>query len=458
MTFKQISIRLHKWLGLFSGGVVCVVCLTGALYAFKEEIEAVSEPWRFVSAAPLPSTSSALPPARPAPSPSLHLGPHLPAPPTSRPVLPPSEIFKQIEPLPEAWRPYALTYGEATDAVRVDLTAPEGKQGIVWIDPYEGTVLKRIEKEAGDFDFFRFVLDGHRRLWLPPAIGKPLVGSCVLVFLVVLLSGCVIWWPKVWTRERLRRLFRIKCDGGTRRLLFDAHMVVGVYAVVVLVGLAATGLVWSFDWYSRGVYRLTGGKELKAYKLPVSDTTAMERSDARGTAFPLDKLYHRLREEEPVATGFYFVMPQRPEDVCRVSIVHKRNSYYRTDNRFFDRYSLEELSGEGPYAGRYQAAPLPDRLRRMNLEWHDGRIAGWPGKLVVCLAALAGASLPVSGYWIWWKKRKGKRKQPERPEREKACHLTASEAIGRGPSAYLKKTQNNNKSDAFRDPGGYFFK
>lgn len=426
MTFKQISIRLHKWLGLFSGGVVCVVCLTGALYAFKEEIEAVSEPWRFVSAVPLPPTYPALlptspPPAHPASSPRLPSAPRPPAPPTSRPPLPPSEIFKRIEPLPQAWRPYALTYGEATDAVRVDLTAPGGKQGIVWIDPYEGTVLKRIEKEAGDFDFFRFVLEGHRRLWLPPAIGKPLVGSCVLVFLVVLLSGCVVWWPKVWTRERLRRYFRIKCDGGMRRLLFDAHVVVGLYAGVVLIGLAATGLVWSFGWYSRGVYRLTGGKELKAYRLPMSDTTAMERSDAPIAAFPLDKLYHRLREEEPAATGFYFVMPQRPEDVCRVSIVHKRNSYYRTDNRFFDRYSLEELSGEGPYAGRYRTAPPPDRLRRMNLELHDGRIAGWPGKLVVCLAALAGASLPVSGYWIWGKKRKGKRKrkQSERPEREK---------------------------------------
>lgn len=436
MAWKRICRRLHTWLGLASGGVVAMVCLTGALYALKDEIEAATQPWRFVQ------------PQKEAP-------------------LPPSEILRRVEPLGEGLRPFALTYGEAFDAIRVDLAGPEGKQAIVWLHPADGHMLKIIRKEGGDFDFFRFVLDGHRRLWLPPAVGKPLVGSCVLLFLLVLLTGLVVWWPKVWTRDRLRRLFRIERDGGRRRLLFDLHVVVGMYAALVLILPAATGLVWSFEWYSRGVYRLTGGEELKAYKLPVSDTTAVKQAGGRtigqagepvgalrggqandptigpvtaGTpglasgpmtataqtrrcsqtdsrplslpaAFPVDRLYHRLRAEEPEATGFYIVMPDRPEDVCRVSIVHRRGSYYQTDNRFFDRYRLHELSGEGPYAGRYRAAPLPDRLRRMNLELHDGRIAGRPGKLIVCLAALVGASLPVTGYLIWWNKRKGKRRR-----------------------------------------------
>lgn len=442
MAWKRICRRLHTWLGLVSGGVVVVVCLTGALYAWKDEIEAATQPWRFVQ----PRKEATLP------QPFVQ--------PQKEATLPPSEILRRVEPLGGGLQPFALTYGEAADAIRVDLAGPEGEQAIVWLHPADGHLLKIIRKEAGDFDFFRFVLDGHRRLWLPPAVGKPLVGSCVLLFLLVLLTGLVVWWPKVWTRDRLRRLFRIERDGGRRRLLFDLHVVLGMYAALVLILLAATGLVWSFEWYSRGVYRLTGGKELKAYKLPVSDTTAVKRAsgppadELRGgqangptigpvtaraqnltcsqtdsrphtltgsspdsrplslpAAFPADCLYHRLRAEEPEATGFYIVMPRRPEDVCRVSIVHRRGSYYQTDNRFFDRYSLNELSGEGPYAGRYRTAPLPDRIRRMNLELHDGRIAGRPGKLIVCLAALVGASLPVTGYLIWWNKRKGKRRR-----------------------------------------------
>lgn len=381
MAWKQICIRLHKWLGLISGGVVCIICLTGAMYAFKDEMEAAAEPWRFVQ-------------------------------PLDKAVLPPSEILHRVEMVAEGFRPSAVTYGGAADAIRVDLSGSEGRQASVWVDPYRGEIRKIIRKEARDFDFFRFILDGHRSLWLPPALGKPLVGSCVLVFMVVLATGLVIWWPKVWTRDRLRRLFRIKRDGGSRRLIFDLHVVLGMYAALVLLFLAATGLVWSFGWYSRGVYRLTGGKELKAYKLPVSDTTtAGRRSEA---VFPFDRLYDRLRQEEPEATEFYFVIPERPEDVARVSIVHKPRSYYRTDNRFFDRYTLQELDGEGPYAGRYREAPLPDRIRRMNLDLHDGRIAGWPGKWLVCLAAWTGATLPPTGYLIWWNKRKSKRRAQQR--------------------------------------------
>lgn len=391
MKWKRICARLHTWLGLFSGGVVTVVCLTGALYAFKDEIEAATQPWRRVQLSEATGRSGQLSEAS---------------------MLLPSEILKQVEATglyTEGYQPVALTYGEATDAIRIDLAGPEGGRASLWADPYRGDIRKLIRKEAGAFDFFGFILDGHRRLWLPPAIGKPLVGGCVLVFMIVLATGLVVWWPKVWTRERLRRFFRIQWKGGSRRLIFDLHAVLGMYAALVLLLLAATGLVWSFDWYSRGVYRLTGGKELKAYQLPVSDTASVSRMAATEAAFPIDRLYDLLRREEPRATEFYLVIPQRREDVARVSIVHRRGSYYRTDNRFFDRYSLQELVGEGPYAGRYRKASWPDRIRRMNLELHDGRIAGWPGKLAVCLASLIGVSLPLTGYLLWWNKRKGKR-------------------------------------------------
>lgn len=436
MGWKHICVRLHTWLGLLSGGVITLVCLTGALYAFKDEIEAATQPWRRVQ---LPATAAQTgqdkrpgeaekhprlygQPSEATSEPGLYGQSSEAAGQSGRPQeatsepgqakqsleaspLLPSDILNALEATglhAEGYHPLALTYGEAADAIRIDLAGPEGAVASVWADPYGGEILKLTRKEAGDFDFFRFILNGHRRLWLPPAIGKPLVGSCVLIFMIVLATGLIVWWPKAWTRDRLRRFFRIERHRGSHRLIFDLHAVLGTYAALVLLLLGATGLVWSFDWYSRGVYRLTGGKELKAYKLPVSDTTALGRLPAAATAFPIDRLYRQLRREEPEATEFYIVIPRRPEDVARASIVHRRRSYYRTDNRFFDRYTLQELTGEGPYAGPYRQASLPDRIRRMNLELHDGRIAGWPGKLAV--------SLPLTGYLLWWNKRKNKRR------------------------------------------------
>ena len=41
---------------------------------------------------------------------------------------------------------------------------------------------------------------------------------------------------------------------------------------------------------------------------------------------------------------------------------------------------------------------------------HMGRWAGWFSKLIYMLAAIIGATLPLSGYYMWWKRTQLKRK------------------------------------------------
>lgn len=371
---KKIARKIHLCVGMVSAVPVFIVCLTGALYVFKDEAEDLAQPWRFTE-------------------------------PSAAPVLLPSTVMKQAEKAIEGGTVHALTYGEPADALRVDGTDSQGNFFSLWLNPYDGTVQKAVRADERSFDFFRFLMDGHRRLWLPRAIGRPVVGTCVLLFALALVTGLALWWPRSWNRQAFRRLFGVKRKAGSRRLVFDLHQVVGMYAALVLLLLAGTGLVWSFEWYSKGLYRLTGGKELKPYKLPQSKLPA----PAGNASFPVDELYRRVRAASPEAKEFYFVIPREPGDVCRVSVVHRRDSYYRTDNLFFDRYTLEELPGEGPYAGRYREASFPDRIRRMNLEIHDGRIGGLPGKILVFLAALTGASLPVTGWILWARKRTGRK-------------------------------------------------
>ena len=40
---------------------------------------------------------------------------------------------------------------------------------------------------------------------------------------------------------------------------------------------------------------------------------------------------------------------------------------------------------------------------------HTGKWAGWFSRVLYALAALVGGFLPISGYYLWWKKRQGKR-------------------------------------------------
>lgn len=47
---------------------------------------------------------------------------------------------------------------------------------------------------------------------------------------------------------------------GRKRLFYDLHNVLGAYAFLLLLVSAATGPMWSFDWYRNGVYKLFGAK------------------------------------------------------------------------------------------------------------------------------------------------------------------------------------------------------
>lgn len=366
---KTIS-KLHLWLGLPSGIVVFIVCVTGCLYVFKQEITDITEPWRFTPA-------------------------------QQKTVLLPSELLAISDScIDENRQATAITYGESTDAVWVDYYDREKGMSTVFVNQYDGQVNKTVSKSPDQFDFFGFVLKGHRTLWLPGEIGKPIVGYSVLLFTITIITGLFLWWPRKWTRANIRRNFTIRA----RRLNFDFHNVLGGYSALLLLVLCLTGLIWSLDWFGNSVYYITsGGKEVKPYVLPKSDTTKVSAE-----IDVLDKLYLQLREQEPEATTFYFALPQNTDDVIRVSIVHERGSFYKTDNLFFDRYTLEPLQGQGPYAGKYTEVSTADKIRRINLEIHDGRILGVWGKMLAFVVSLIGASLPVTGIIIWWRRKQKK--------------------------------------------------
>ena len=149
------------------------------------------------------------------------------------------------------------------------------------------------------------------------------------------------------------------------------------------------------------MYSITsGGEELKPYVLPVSD---IHLQVVNRVTNPLDRLYTQLRHEEPAAKTFYFALPGQADGVYRVSVVHKEG-LTTVPIICFDRYTLVSLKGAGPYAGKYTEASPADKFRRMNLEIHDGRIWGLPGKIIMFLASLTGASLPVTGFIIWYRK------------------------------------------------------
>jgi len=72
-----------------------------------------------------------------------------------------------------------------------------------------------------------------------------------------------------------------------------------------------------------------------------------------------------------------------------------------------------ELPATGTYAGAFRDASVPDKIKRMNYDIHVGAVLGLPGKILAFFASLIAASLPVTGFYIWWGRRKKKVEKPE---------------------------------------------
>jgi uncharacterized iron-regulated membrane protein len=75
--------------------------------------------------------------------------------------------------------------------------------------------------------------------------------------------------------------------------------------------------------------------------------------------------------------------------------------YYDRDDLQFDQYTGQLLNIT--HAARKSRG---QQLLEMNYDIHVGAIGGLPGKIIAFIISLICASLPVTGFYIWWEKRK----------------------------------------------------
>jgi len=73
---------------------------------------------------------------------------------------------------------------------------------------------------------------------------------------------------------------------------------------------------------------------------------------------------------------------------------------------------MKELPATGVYAGSFRDATIANKFNRMNYDIHVGAILGLPGKILAFFASLIAASLPVTGFYIWWGRRRKASSQP----------------------------------------------
>ncbi|EOR96015.1 putative iron-regulated membrane protein [Arcticibacter svalbardensis MN12-7] len=370
MTFKKLTGKLHLWLGLISGILVLFLGITGCILAFEREIENVTQPYRFTKV-------------------------------EQSPLLRPSELKKIADQELPGKAAHSIGYEPGKSATAVYYgDKPEAYYYIVFLNPYTGKVLE--VKNMSD-DFFRIIIMGHFYLWLPPHIGQPILASATLVFVLLMITGIILWWPR--HKAALKQRFTIKWHARWRRRNYDLHNVFGFYVTWVAIFLALTGLVMGFQWFSNSVYWIaSGGRQEVAYQEIYSDSIRIMNKASNIPA--MDKLWYKTMKENPGYKGSIEIHPpENAKSVIEVAMNPNTGTFWQYTYLFYDQYTLKEKEVKHRY-GKLQNASIADKIMRMNYDIHVGAIGGIAGKIIAFLASLIAASMPITGFLIWLGRKK----------------------------------------------------
>ncbi|WP_127129185.1 PepSY-associated TM helix domain-containing protein [Pseudoflavitalea rhizosphaerae] len=378
MTLKKLVGKLHLWLGLASGLVVFIIAITGCIYAFQAEISDLSQPYRFVEK-------------------------------SDKPQLTPSQFKAIADSVLPGKHPHSINYDTREGrAAAIIFYSPDPEYYYsVYVNQYTGEVLKVKDMLHGDF--FRFILDGHFYLWLPDAIGQPVVAWSTVVFVVMMISGVFLWWPR--NRAARKQRFKVKFNASWKRVNYDIHNVLGFYMSWVAIILAVTGLVWGFQWFAKTLYAVTGGE--KTYEFYEPHSADKNIATYTPTA-AVDVIYEKMKAEYPTAEMFEVHYPETDSSSLGVAINPDADTYWKSDYRYFDQYTLKEIEVTHIY-GKFKDAHAADKLARMNYDLHTGAVWGLPGKILMFCASLIAASLPVTGFLLWRGRHRAKKKLAGKP-------------------------------------------
>jgi uncharacterized iron-regulated membrane protein len=217
---------------------------------------------------------------------------------------------------------------------------------------------------------------------------------------VLLITGLVLWWPKSF--KSARNLFRIKWKKttGIYKKFYDLHNVLGLWGLAGLLIISLTGMVWAFGWFQGLVYVAASGTTTPPERL-----RAESNPQALQIEQPLNEAFHESLKLHDDAAAFRFTLPQDSAGIINVYVQQKEGLYYQSHQLQFDRYTGELLAKRN-----HEEKNAGEKLITANYDIHTGAILGMPGKILAFILSLIAASLPVTGFMMWWKRTKKRKK------------------------------------------------
>ena len=270
-----------------------------------------------------------------------------------------------------------------------------GRDGILFLDPASGTVLGN--GDTATREFFSGAEEWHR--WLAGegpnrTRGKALNDAANLLFLVLVLSGMVLWLPRTWTWVRVRAVLWFRTGLSPKARDFNWHNVLGIWSAIPLIVIVASGSVIGYQWAGNLVYRAVG--EAPPPRTPPGPPPGARSATANTPAPPTASLAGMISTAIPLMPDWKAVTAQVPAPGAKTASVTLDRG---TGGQPQFRATVQFTAATGAIA-KYQPfdSLSTGRQARSVLRFaHTGEVLGTTGQTIAGLASLASVVLVITG-------------------------------------------------------------
>jgi uncharacterized iron-regulated membrane protein len=362
---------VHLWLGLVSGIILFLVCLSGTILTFEEEIEGWFKEDMKVEVTGAKKSLATL---------------------VNDPNIQSKGTLTGLTVPTDETSPYEFSIKED----------PKQRRGTTYeVNPYTGDLLAPKKTSIDDFMFSMFKL--HRWLLMDIKWGRPIVGIATIIFLILAISGIVLWFPKKVKWKTVKAGFKIKTNANWKRINHDLHNTLGFYACILILIMGITGLCWSFEGYRDGLSTIMGTRVFgNRGGGPEVDLESLDN----GKSINLEEAIALANKELDYDGTLSISLPSEENPVYSFRKI--ADDSWSTVAQ--DRLQLH-VSGQVISKEIYADKPLNVKIASAIKPIHTGTIYGAFSKWIYFLACLIATSLPITGTIIYINKLKKKSKR-----------------------------------------------
>jgi uncharacterized iron-regulated membrane protein len=390
--------RWHFYAGLIVLPFLLWLAITGGLYLYKPEVEAlVYRDWSSVDA--------------------------------TQPVMPLDPMIAAVERGAGGAVVQVMRPASPAASWRMTLRDPAGTRRLAFVDPHDGAVLGT----TGDGGVMQTVRTLHS-LAITGPVGNAVIEIVAGWAILLVLTGLYLWWPR-----RGSPVIGARGRPSGRTFWRDVHASVGLVGAAVILFLALTGMPWT-GIAGKQLQSLVASSGLGRPKAPGPspwatakghDHSAAKQSlpwSMQGMAHPMG---HGSGDIGPgraaaIAAGrglvapWTMTLPSAPAAPYLLSATIVRAQDARA-------IYIDAATGRVLQDARYAGFGAGARTIEWGIATHQGQQYGEPNRLVMLAGCIAIVLLALTAPLLWWKRRRNGRLEapPRAIDRRKACGVAA---------------------------------